>query len=416
MIAMRALIVWLLCAAAFPGTAPAAGLHAWSEEERKILASLWLGSLPPPPADPSNKYAADPQAAVLGQKLFFDHRLSGNGNVACATCHAADQNFTDRLALARGMGTTTRRSMPLIGMAYDAWYFWDGRKDSLWSQALAPLESPVEHGFTRTQCVAVIMEHYREEYETIFGPLAELDADRLPPNAKPSPDDPSALKAWMKMPREEREAVNRIYANMGKAIAAFVRTILPTPARFDRYAEAALKKNTAAMKSHLSDEEVKGLRLFIGKAKCINCHAGPLFTNGGFHRVGVAAPAGLPADRGRAAGIVEVLGDPFNCLGPYSDAAPRECGELRFIDTDTNKYEAAFKTPTLRNVAERTHFMHAGQFGSLSEVLRFYRDLAPGQRAPDLEHGGLSDAELDRLEAFLRTLSAPLRFAGTPER
>ena len=80
------------------------------------------------------------------------------------------------------------------------------------------------------------------------------------------------------------------------------------------------------------------------------------------------------------------------------------------MDTNTAKYIEAFKTPTLRNVAERAPYMHAGQIATLRDVLKFYRDLEPGKRSPDLEHGDLSDTELDQLEAFLRALSSPLTY------
>jgi len=161
----------------------------------------------------------------------------------------------------------------------------------------------------------------------------------------------------------------------------------------------------------MNNNEVKGLRLFIGRAKCTNCHTGPLFTNGDFHNIGVPQPANLPSDNGRAAAIGKVLADEFNCLSKYSDAGLRDCAELRFIDTDTEKYIGAFKTPTLRNVAERPPYMHAGQISTLKEVLEFYRDLKPEQRSADLEHGDLNDLELQQLETFLRTLSSPLKFA-----
>lgn len=412
MIFARAVVTWFCGLSLFYGMAQAADINAWAPEQLAVLKSLWIGSLPSLPDDPSNKYAADPRAAALGKEFFVDSRFSGNLKVSCATCHAANMNFADDLPLAHGMGTTSRRSMPLIGMAYNAWYFWDGRKDSLWSQALGPFESAAEHGFTRTLCATVIAKHYRKRYEAVFGPLPDFLNRSLPAHAKPSPDDPSALKAWVQMPFAQRDAVNRVYANMGKSIAAFVRTILPTPSRFDRYVEAVLKGDPASMHRILSDDEVQGLRLFIGKANCTNCHSGPLFTNGDFRNVGVRQPAGLPHDRGRAAGVAKVLADEFNCLGKYSDADPSECRELRFIDTDTERYEGAFKAPTLRNVAERAPYMHAGQFGSLGDVLRFYRDLESGQRPKDLQHADLSDRELKQLEAFLRTLSAPLRFAG----
>jgi len=391
--------------------ADAFDLHTWSGEEMKTLRSLWIGSLPPPPADPSNAYADNPKAIALGKKIFFDGRFSGNLQVSCGTCHPPNENFADMLPLAHGMGTTTRRTMPLIGAAYSTWLFWDGRKDSLWAQALGPLESPVEHGFSRTQSVVIISKYYLKDYEEIFGALPpELLEHELPAIAKPSLDDPEALKAWILIPKEKREALNRIYANMGKAIAAFVRTILPQPSRFDTYVDAILHGKLEAAQKTFSNDEAKGLRLFIGKAKCTNCHNGPLFTNGQFHNIGVPQPSHLPPDRGRADGIVKVLSDEFNCLGVYSDAGPGECGELRFINVDAEKYTGAFKVPTLRNVAERAPYMHAGQFATLHDVLEFYRQLKAEQRKPELEHGGLNDAEMSQLEAFRRTLSGPLKY------
>jgi cytochrome c peroxidase len=112
----------------------------------------------------------------------------------------------------------------------------------------------------------------------------------------------------------------------------------------------------------------------------------------------------MPPDRGRADGIRKVLSDEFNCLGRYSDAGPQDCAELRFLDTDTGKYVGAFKTPTLRNVAERAPYMEAGQFTTLKEVLEFYRQ----SKSHELGHGELSDEELSQIEAFLHTLSGPI--------
>lgn len=390
-----------LCLSLAAPAAEADDVHAWSSGETAVLRSLWIGSLPPMPPDPSNAYADDPRAAALGRNLFHDARFSGNLRVSCLTCHRADMNFTDGLPRAHGMGTTDRRSMPLIGMAYGSWFFWDGRKDSLWAQALGPIENPVEHGFSRTMCVFVISRHYRQEYEEIFGPLPDNPEDRWPGIARPAPDNLAALKAWVVLPEEEKAEINRIYVNMGKAIAAFVRTIVPGPAPFDRYVEALLKGDTGTIERTLTPKQVAGLRLFIGKAKCTNCHNGPLFTNGEFHNVGVPHSV---ADRGRADGIRQVLQDEFNCLSVHSDASPKDCAQLRFLDTETDKYIGAFKTPTLRNVADRPPYMDAGQFSTLREVLEFYREA----ESPDLGHTGLTDEELEQLEAFLHTLSGPL--------
>jgi len=377
-------------------------LAVWNNDEIETLRSLSLSSLPPLPSDPSNRYADDPKAIALGRQLFFDARFSANGKVSCGTCHIPGVSFSDRLPLAKGMGTTSRRTMPLIGAAYQAWFFWDGRKDSLWSQAIGPIESSVEHGFTRALCAHLISEKYRTQYEEIFGRLPKIDHKSCPPKASPGTGNPEALRLWKTMKPEDREAVNRLYANIGKAIAAFVRQILPQPAPFDRYVDAVVRNDHEAVGRLMNPDAVEGLRLFIGRAKCMDCHMGPLFMNSGFHDIGL----NNPRDMGRAEGIDKVLQDEFNCLGKYSDARPEECAELRFINTDKVRNRGAFKTPTLRNVADRPPYMHAGQIKTLSEVLSFYRRSG----SDELSHQGLSNDELSKIEAFLKTLSSPLTF------
>ncbi|UCF30836.1 MAG: cytochrome-c peroxidase [bacterium] len=376
--------------------------HHWTEEEITVLGGLSLDALPDKPSVPSNRFADDPGAARLGKEFFFDKTFSGNSQVSCGTCHRPDYAFTDNLPLAHGMGFTARRTMPLAGAAYFPWLFWDGRKDSLWSQALGPIESTVEHGISRTFVIKVILERYRSEYEAVFGGLPGFKGLRKLV-ARPGLDSPEAYKAWITIPREERENINRVYANFGKAIEAYVRTIIPGPSRFDDYIRAVLDGNDQEAKRLFTPREAEGLRLFIGKAKCTGCHTGPLLTNSDFHNVNVPDREGS-FDRGRADGIIAVLSDEFNCLGSYSDAQRRQCGELRFIDTDTEKYAGAFKTPTLRNVADRPPYMHAGQIKTLREVLEFYGR----SRNPELGHGGLTKEEIERLEAFLVTLSGPI--------
>jgi cytochrome c peroxidase len=380
------------------------GTNSWDQKEVSVIRSLWIGSLPPLPKDPSNAYADDPAAIALGKKFFFDSSFSGNRKVSCATCHRPDMNFTDDLPLAHGMGSTTRRTMPLLGVAYNTWFFWDGRKDSLWSQAIGPIESVPEHGVTRSFCAHLIIDRYKKEYSQIFGRLPKINHKNCPPEASPGTGNPAALKLWNAMKPEDRDAVNRVYANMGKAIAAYVRTIVPGPSRFDKYAKALIDNDITALSKTFTTEEADGLRLFIGKAKCTNCHNGPLFTNSDFHNTGVPTPPNMPRDDGRADGIRKVLADEFNCLGKYSDAGPGDCAELRYLDTDKTKYLGAFKTPTLRNVAERSPYMHAGQFSTLREVLGFYRRSS----SHELGHSELSDKEISELEAFLRTLSGPV--------
>lgn len=404
-------------AASFPdpscGAAPieSGPSHAWSREEGELLRSLWIGSLPPPPNDPTNAFVNDPKAQELGEQFFFDPRFSKNGKVACASCHLEEYNFTEEMPRAQGMDSTTRRTQPLIGVAYSRWFFWDGRADTLWSQALGPLESAREHGITRTFCVQVIANHYGKAYTEIFGPLPKLPREGLNPVAKPDPEDKAANEAWMAIPPATAHEINRVYANMGKAIAAFERMIVPGPTRFDRYVEALLAGDAATAASALDKDELAGLALFIGKAKCVACHNGPLFTNGEFRKTGVYQPSELPPDRGRADGTAKVLASEYNCLGAYSDAQAKDCRALRSIRPEAKEDVGAFKVPTLRNVAERAPYMHAGQYWSLGEVVRFFeRQRVDPLLSPELARSGLSDEEQDQLVAFLRTLSGSLNY------
>jgi cytochrome c peroxidase len=379
----------------------------WTAEERAILRSLSLSSLEPVPADASNRYADDTAAARLGHRLFFDARLSSTGAVSCASCHMPERDFQDGLPLAKGVGSTARRTMPVAGTAHSPWQFWDGRADSQWAQALGPLESAVEHGGDRTQYAHVVAAEYRAEYEAVFGALPGLDG--LPAHAGPVVDAARA-GAWARMSAAQRDDVSRIYANIGKAIAAYERRIGFAPARFDRYVDVELAGRAHGAEDALTRDEEAGLRLFIGKASCVNCHNGPLFTDNSFHNTGVPGPAvSLPADSGRVVGVRQAVAGEFSCASRYSDAKPEDCRELRFAVTEGEELVRAYKTPTLRNVAGRAPYMHAGQISTLAAVVRHYND-AP--RAPfghsELESLRLSREERSQLEAFLRTLSGPL--------
>jgi cytochrome c peroxidase len=406
-VAAAATLVALILASAAAVYGFTAGGGRWSEEDRTLLRSLSLTSLGPLPADPSNRHADDSVAARLGHQLFFDTRLSGTGTVSCATCHMPDENFQDGLPLARGVGTTARRTMPIAGTAHSPWQFWDGRADSQWEQALGPLESPVEHGGDRTQYAKMIAEEYRAIYERVFGPLPNLA--ELPAHAGPVADSTSAA-AWKEIAPARRREISRVYANIGKAIAAYERRIGFAPSRFDRYVDAELAGLTHTADNSLSTDEEAGLRLFIGKGNCVSCHNGSLFTDNHFHNTGVQLPAtALPPDSGRTAGVRHALEAEFSCTGEYSDAKSEECGELRFAVAEGEELVRAYKTPSLRNVAERAPYMHAGQIATLDDVVAHYDD-AP--KAPfghsELRELRLSREERKQLVLFLRTLSGPV--------
>ena len=381
----------------------AARRDGWSNEQREVLKSLSLASLGPLPADPSNRFADDPRAAALGERLFSDTRLSGNGKVSCATCHVASREFQDGTPLAQGVGTTDRRTMPIAGTAHGAWFFWDGRTDSQWSQALGPLESAVEHGGTRTQYAHAMAAHYREEYESVFGALPDLEG--LPAQAGPVADT-TWRAAWSRIPAARQDQISRVYANIGKAIEAFERRIGFTPTRFDRYVERELAGRTHDSTSSLTGDELAGLRLFVGKASCVNCHNGARFTDDHFHNTGVPASRLVAAvDSGRAVGVRQAMKAEFACTSRYSDAKPDDCEELRFATTEGEELVRAYKTPSLRGVADRAPYMHAGQLATLAEVVDHYdRATAAPAGHSELKPLGLSVKEKRQIEAFLRTL------------
>ena len=397
---------------------PAAGMVRWNAEEKAVLASLSLKRLPPMPADPSNAVERQPAAIELGRRLFYDTRLSRNGAVSCASCHDPAKQFQDGLPVSQGVGTGSRRAMPIVGAGHAAWLFWDGRKDSLWSQALGPLEDAVEHGTNRTRVAHVLAASHRLDYEALFGAMPRLDG--LPGNAGPK-GNAAEQAAWQAIEARRRESVSQVFANVGKAIAAYEKSLQHAPTRLDDYIEAVLRNDRTAG-DLLRASEVRGLRLFIGKAQCVSCHNGPLFTDQQFHNTGVPPRDATLPDRGRAAATAAVRADEFNCLGPFSDAKPEQCQELRFMVTDDPALEGAFKTPGLRGVDGRPPYMHAGQFATLEQVVRHYV-AAPhatvGHSELTHRHTGaaepkhaerapieLSVAEIGDLAVFLGTLTA----------
>ena len=384
---------------------------AWSDKELQAIESLWLGSLPGLPEDPSNRFADNPDAAALGHRIFFDTRFSGNGEVACATCHQPDKYFTDGLALAVGMGVTGRSSPSIVGTAYHPFIFWDGRADSQWVQALGPMESAVEHGGSLTQYAHLVASdsELKTAYEALFGPLPDLsDTERFPVGAGPvdAQAQPDTVAAWEAMSEGDRATVTGIYVNIGKVIAAYERLIMPAASRFDAYAKSLVDDKQPEY-TLLTRDEVEGLRLFIGDGRCLECHNGPLFSNDGFQNIGTPLVEGKPFDFGRSIGVNKVINAEFNCLSRYSDAEPAECGELRFIKRVGDDLAGSFKVPGLRNVTATAPYMHAGQLEDLEAVMDHYSK-AP---VPAFGHSMLTRLDLDeqqinQLIAFLHTLDS----------
>jgi cytochrome c peroxidase len=218
--------------------------------------------------------------------------------------------------------------------------------------------------------------------------------------------DRQAAAAWGALTSAQRDDVTRVFVNIGKAIAAYERRIEFGASRFDKYVAAVTSGQPGP--SILTDDEVAGLRLFIGGANCTQCHSGPLLTSNEFHSTGVPPRPGLAVDHGRLAGATAVLGDEFNCRSQWSDARAR-CPELEFIVTGEHTLDRAYKVPSLRNVAERVPYMDAGQLETLAAVLDHYnRAPAAATGHSELRPLRLKAVELRQLEAFLRTLSGPV--------
>lgn len=383
-----------------------------------MLRSLSLDRLGELPASPGNRVADDPAAAALGKALFFDPRFSANGEVSCATCHVPSRDFTDGVPRGIGLGRGNRNTPTITGTAWNTWFYWDGRRDSLWAQALIPFEAESEMGSDRLSVLRTLAADtvLSRQYQALFGPLPNLST--LPVSEAGPLADAQRRDAWYRLPAEDRQRINRSFANVGKAIAAWERTLHPEPTRFDAYVRQLEAGDTHV--ATLSDDAKAGARLFMDaeRTQCLQCHNGPTLTNGGFHNIGTGNFDGEILDFGRAFGLQAVLLDEFNCLGPYSDAAPEACTALRFLNSGHHiPLEGAFKTPGLRGVANTAPYFHDGSATTLAEVVSHYNTppdpAAVG--AHELQALSLDTRELEQLVAFMQALSEPAPSAAAPD-
>ena len=253
-----------------------------------------LGQLPSPSPDPSNAVADVPAAAAFGKRLFSDARLSRNGAVSCATCHVPERQFGWHGGR-QGIGDGRRRTMPVAATAHSPFLFWDGRRTAS-GPSPGPLEDGVEHGGNRLQQAGSRWPTTGVNTSPCSG------ARRSCRHGRPMPRRWAASakkQAWSSLAPAQRDAINRVFANLGKAIAAYERTVAYGESRFDRYVEAVLAGDREGRRM-LSAQEIKGLRLFLGKAQCATCHNGPLLTDRAFHNTGVPPGARRLPDPGRA--------------------------------------------------------------------------------------------------------------------
>ncbi|MCF2859552.1 hypothetical protein L1286_18885 [Pseudoalteromonas sp. SMS1] len=269
----------------------------------------------------------------LGKMLFFDNRLSKHQNQSCATCHNPELGFSDGLAKGIGSGGDIlgRNAPHLYNLAWSGIFFWDGRAGSLQEQALGPLVSDVEMQMTPKDVLQRLKKipFYKKEFESLYGEMT--------------------------------------FENVGKAIAAFEMTIVSDDSAFDKY----LAGQTEAM----SMSAVRGLQLFVGKARCVKCHDGANFTDDSFHNIGIQS-----GDAGRYA-----------------------------IDKN-NELKGAFKTPGLRNIIMSAPYMHDGSLGSLEAVIDHYDKGAVNVKnvSPLIVPLNLNPQEKADLIAFMAALTDPV--------
>jgi cytochrome c peroxidase len=350
-------------------------------------ASLAAMQLPASlPASIGNAVADDQRAALLGFAMFFDARLSHGGVLRCANCHLPERTFTDGRTTSFGLSAVDRNSPSIFAAAWHRWQLWDGRADSVWSQPIQVLEDPREMDFTRLEVAHAMATIWRAPYEALFGALPPLDdVARFPARGKPG--DP----AFDTMTAADQLAVNRVAANAGKALEAYLRRAAHGPGRLDAF--------LAGQESALSATERAGLVVFV-KSNCVRCHAGPTLADDSFHVLGVPEAVGSSA-RGRNAALEALASSPFTVAGPFHDGPP-----VAPAPSPDAAFEGAYRTPSLRNVARTGPWGHSGAFATLETVVDFHLQGGRGTVDPKLQAVTLTGGDREALLAFLRALDA----------
>jgi cytochrome c peroxidase len=354
------------------------GRLAFTQAEiQKILShGPWPTRFTP---EKSNRVSGKPEAIEFGTRLFFDARLSAVGDTSCATCHVPERNWTDNERRGIGRVVVDRNTPTIANLRGSRWYGWDGGADSLWSQSLRPMLDARELGAAPKHVADLVRndEQLACRYRRTFGENAAAN------------DDES------------------VFVNIGKAIAAFMETLVTGRTPFDQFRDELARGERP---SSYSEAAQRGLKIFIGKGGCSTCHSGPNFTGGEFFSTGLSrfAPNGRP-DPGRMAGIRKLLASPFNSLGPYNDdASGKSARHTRELVID-KRTTGEFKVPSLRNLTLTGPYGRDGSADTLFEVVRHYSHLDPvrlhakdGKPGTPLE---LTLAEQQDLVVFLESLS-----------
>lgn len=404
-----------------------------------------LSPLPAAPPVKSNKYADNPKAAELGQALFFDKKFSGpilvdNSDLGakgetqrlnCTACHTPVSGFADgrsKTETSTGAGLLVgRNTLGLTNLGFYEWSSWTGFIDTMWGHAI--LAGPECVNCLNSSRLAVgrrLWEKYRVPYKEVFGeelpddldPAKPDEADggrRFPllapaqyPLGKPSAPDGGV---WVKMSAADQELMNRAMANYGKAIEAYLRKLVSKDSAFDKYVAGDANALSASAKN--------GLKLFVGKAACVECHSGPNFSDNKYHNDATAerrtADGGMRVDNGQFDGInaARSRNRLWSGDGPYSDEKTGLVNNLP-VQADGGAPEntrGLFRTKALRSVALTGPYMHTGSLKTLEEVVRQYNEGgAPdgtfiGTRDPLLVPLNLTDSEVLDLVEFLKSLN-----------
>jgi cytochrome c peroxidase len=318
---------------------------------------------------PKDNPGTDAQVA-LGRKLYFDTRLSRDGSVACATCHDVSRGFSDHRNTSEGIGDQIgrRNAPPTMNAAFYETQFWDGRAATLEDQAKLPIVNPIEMGMPDGKAAAAAIAA-DAEYQAAF------------------------QAAYGRQPN---------YEDIGRALAAFERTLIFLSAPFDRFARGEVNAISADARA--------GFALFNGKARCNACHqmssSRPLGTDNRFHNIGVSARHQNfeeLAKRGLAAIAKDDSVESIDRLALETDLA--ELG--RFVVTRSRADVGAFKTSQVRNVGVTAPYMHDGTLQTLWDVVDHYNK--GGEANPYLDGGieplALTEQEVDQVVAFLFTLT-----------
>jgi cytochrome c peroxidase len=355
-----------------PGQAPPlppAGLLAEPRSSNQVGFSTVLTEYVISPA------TLRPARVALGQKLFFEPRLSGDGTVACATCHNPARAFTDGRPTSIGIhGRVGQRNAPtVLNALYNKHQFWDGRVDTLEQQAALPITNPMEMG-SASVADAVLRIAADEDYQSRF------------------------MQAFGSGVNEQ---------DMQRAIAAYEQALVSFDSPYDHF--------IAGDASALSDSAKRGLELFNTKARCNKCHAlsdnerhETLFMDNDFHNIGVGILRHNVFDSARQAEREVAQGNlpAIDIASITSDLSVLG----RFLVTRQEKDIASFKTPNLRNVIVTGPYFHDGSMETLWDVMDHYNK-GDGITDPwldkDMQPLALTETEIDDTVAFLVSLTSP---------